>query len=223
LSQPATSRDRCRDRACPVAHGLRGRCQVEASPRDQPAAGEETLDFEAPLGALGVRVQDFAKSGLPFVAVVPVRAEAVIQEFVYAPPNDPSAAVAALVYEDPAWGRVLMLQYSDTQTQRGLLEWEATLKGGGCSPVPDTGFEGAQACSYDPFEPVELPHGVVALLGSSKERTSITWIDTLRPAGALAVSDFSPNDSLTVEIMGDPGTFSPQEAVEFAELALAVS
>jgi hypothetical protein len=181
------------------------------------------LDLESPLGALGSKVNDVAESALPFVALVPSKREAVVHHFVYAPLDDPSAAVAAIVYDDPDWGQVLLLEYSDTQTQQGLLEWESTLKGGGCSPVPDTGFEGAQACSYDPFEPVELPGKVVALLGSSKERTSITWIEELRPAAGVAVGDFTPNKTLTVEVMGDASTFSPEEAVEFAELALAKS
>jgi hypothetical protein len=183
-------------------------------------SGDHELDFDAPLGALGTEVQDVVAAGLPFIPIQPPRETATVRRFIYNPKADPSASMVAFAYDDAQWGRVVILEYSDSRTQEGLLEEKAGLKGGGCSPVP--GYEVAQACSYDPFEPVDLGAGVTALVGTGDETTSLTWVGSLKPAPGFAVGDFAPNNSLTVEVMGEATTFSPSEAIEFGKLAVGI-
>lgn len=182
------------------------------------ASGEIALDPDAPLGVLGTEVQDALSAELPFVPIQPTKDGATVRQFVYVPAKDPSAATSAFVYQDPAWGSIVLLEYPDSQSQDSLLKEEANMKGGGCSPVP--GYEGAVACSYDPYEPVDLGEGVTALVGTGDEVTSLIWVAVLEPAPGFSAEDFAPNHSLTIEVMGDASMFSLEEAVEFGKLAV---
>jgi hypothetical protein len=179
--------------------------------------GGSSLDLDHPLGPLGQEVEDAVTAGLPFVPVLPQKERSNVTEFIYTP-GDPSAAIAAFVYDDETWGRFLMLQYSDTQTQEGLLAEEASQEGGGCSPVPEHG-EGAVACTFAPHDVVELDSDTAALIAAGKDRTSLTWVAELQPASGFGLDDFKPNTSLTIEIQGDPAVFSKAQAIAFGESA----
>jgi hypothetical protein len=200
--------------ACSQAVGGEERSSAELS-----GDSSSTLDFEDPLGPLGEEVQDAVAAGLPFVPILPGRPGATVRQFVALAPDDPSAATAAFVYDDPEWGRVVVLQYSDAQTQEGLIKEEASQESGGCSPVPEYGDE-AVSCTFAPHDTVDLGRGTIALIASGAERTSLTWVAELDPAPGFVIDDFTPNTGVTVEVVGESPTFSKADAIEFGELAV---
>lgn len=176
------------------------------------------VDLEQPLGPLGQEVDGAVAAGLPFIPLLPRKDGATVREFIV-PTDDPSAAIAAFVYDDDDWGRFVMLQYSDTQTQHGLIGEEASQKAGGCSPVPEHG-EGATTCTFAPHDVVQLGRGTSALIASGNGYTSLTWVANLHPASGYTLDAFRPNIGLTIEIRGEASEFSPTNAIAFGEAAV---
>ena len=193
--------------------------RAQADPVVDPnARGEEvSFDYESPLGALGREVTDVAASSLPFVPLLPASLDATVRNYVYAP-SDESAATAAFVFENDAWGQVLLLEYSDSMTPEGLLA-EADNKGGGCSPVPLFGND-ALSCSWDPFDVVDLGGGTRALFAAGEDLTTLMWVTDLDPVPGNSSADFEPNSSVTVQVIGNTTMLSRAEIVAFGRLVI---
>ena len=197
------------------------RVDPAAGPSFEPVAESADLDFDAPLGSEGESVKDLSDAGLPFVAVAPsIGAKQTAYVF---SPDDPLAAMVALVYEDPTWDRIIVYQFVDTQTQESMLTWEEGLIDQGCVAVADQG-EGAVSCSYDPFTQVDIGNGFVAILGQSPEGsdpplTTIQWIQPL--ARTESGADIGPENNLVIGVQGYARTFSPGEATQFAKKMVA--
>jgi hypothetical protein len=184
----------------------------------EPVADSPDLNFDAPLGDQGKRVDDPAAEDLPFVALAPSIGSG--HSTYVSSPDDPAAAMVGLVYQDPAWDQVIVYEYVDTQTQDSMLKWESGLVDQGCVAIPEQGKD-AVSCSYDPFTQVDIGNGFVAILGQSPEGsnpplTTIQWIAPLErtPSGA----DIGPENNLVIGVQGYADTFSPGEAIEFAKL-----
>jgi hypothetical protein len=180
------------------------------------------LRFNAPLGVLGERVEDLADANLSFVPVAPAIA-ADLATYVAPAPGAPEAVMLALVYEDPAWDRIIVLEYVSHMSQAEMLADEEQLVDQGCVAVPEHGPD-AISCQWDPFTQVDIGGGFVALLGiSPKEQhpalTTMEWIQPLvRTKSGQAIG---PGRYLDIAIQGYETTFSPEEAVAFAKEMVA--
>jgi len=187
--------------------------EVEAGPPDSV-----DLQFDAPLGAEGKMVDNPNLAGLPFVVIAP-KIGAGHTSFVSESEKVPQSAMAALVYEDATWGRIIVYEHVDTTSQEGLLAWEQTLVERSCVAQPEEGAS-AVSCSYDPFTQVDIGKGYVALLGTSPKvqepaLTTIEWVEGLRTTDTGA--DLGPEYHLVIGVQGYANTFSPEEAVLFAQ------
>ncbi|MGZ5372332.1 MAG: hypothetical protein ACXWDE_11140 [Aeromicrobium sp.] len=184
-------------------------------------ADSPDLNFDAPLGVLGERVEDLSDAKLPIVPVAPAVGTDHVA-YVYAP-DDPLAAMVGLVYEDPSWDRIIVYEYVDTQTQASLLEWEEKLVDQGCVAVPEQGDD-AVSCRYDPFTQEDIGAGYVAILGTSTEGsdpvlTTIEWIEPLERT--KLGSEIGPENNLVIGVQGYAATFSMEEAIDFAKKVVA--
>ena len=204
-----------------MATACAGRAPGESTHVDPGPIESFALNFDAPLGVLGERVNDLSDADLPFVPVAPAIADRAA--FVAPAPEAPEAVMVAVIYEDPAWDRIIVLEHVSRMSQAEMLADEEQLVDQGCVAVPEHGPD-AISCQWDPFTQVDIGGGFVALLGTSpKEQvpalTTMEWIQPL--LRTKSGEEIGPGRYLDIAVQGYASTFSPEEAVAFVKEMVA--
>jgi hypothetical protein len=169
--------------------------------------------WDQPLGSDGSQVQSANDANLPYSVEVPGNFGNPVRILATAKSRSaPISREIAWVFQDPRFGRILLVQQVVSETQAQLEEPATNAPGCQPSPAPDGEIT---ECHFSGFSVRTLEDGTRALVTLGDGISTIRWLKPLRTSDSSAANGV-PSAALGVEIFAHSDAVTPDDLVSLA-------